>query len=158
MTSVRSIESILTLIAIDTLRIVLAILTQTATLVVAVNVKRQSLLVHVLIVNTLRRMIETVARLTLKRSSIRVLSPLFLHKARATFSALNSARVVLALTGQHAIRCRLQDIAGISVTIAHASTADGDVTDRVEVLHIETTARQNNQTLKNVYVHHLPVV
>lgn len=56
-----SVKPRLATVAIDTLGVVLAILTYTTALVITVNVQRQVLLVHFWIIDALVRVSETVA-------------------------------------------------------------------------------------------------
>lgn len=72
---------------------------------------------------------------TRKRPRVRVLTPLLLLEALAALVTLNSAGIVLTLTGQDAgRRSRVQHVTGVGVTITHAPSSDGDILDRVEVL------------------------
>lgn len=134
MLSVRAIELALTLVTVDTFGVVLTILTDATSFVVAVDVQRELLLVNFFRVDTFIRMAVTVAGFTLEWSGVRVLTPLLLLESRATICALNTARIVLTLTCQNSgRRTMIQDIASIGVTVTHTTTSDRDILDRVEV-------------------------
>lgn len=100
MLSVWSIECVLTFVAVDTFSMVLAVLADATSLVVAVYIQREVLLVNVFGVDTLSRMAVAVARFTLERSSIRVLVPLLLFETWTTLCTLNTTSVVLTLARQ----------------------------------------------------------
>lgn len=59
--AIRPVERWFTPVTIDTLRVVLTVLTHTAPVVVPVNVQRLMFLVHLLVVLTFRTVVETVA-------------------------------------------------------------------------------------------------
>jgi hypothetical protein len=75
----------------------------------------------------------------LKRCSIGVLPPLLLLKTWTTLGTLDATSVVLAKTGQHSIRrFGLQNVTRVGVSIAHATSTNRDILDRVEVLREKT--------------------
>lgn len=134
MLSVRAIELAFTLVTVDTFGVVLTILTDATSFVVAVDVQRELLLVNFFRVDTFIRMSVTVAGFALEWSSVRVLTPLLLLESRATIRALNTARIVLTLACQNSgRRTMVQYIARIGVTVTHTTTSDRDILDRVEV-------------------------
>lgn len=102
--TVRAVELILTLVTIDALRVVLAVLTHAASLVVSMDVQRESFSIDFFGVFTLIGMSVTVAWFALERTCVGVLSPFLLLKPGTTFGTLNAARVVLTLARQNARR------------------------------------------------------
>lgn len=101
MLSVRAIELALTLVTIDTFGVVLTILADATSFVVAVDVQRELLLVDFFRVDTFIRMAVTITWFALEWAGVRVLTPLLLLESRATICALNTARIVLTLACQN---------------------------------------------------------
>jgi hypothetical protein len=99
--SARPIELVHALVTIDSGCFVLAILANTAALISAVNIQRQSLFIDLLRVNALVRVTVAVARLAPERTDTGVLAPLLLLEALAASIALDPASVVLTRTGQN---------------------------------------------------------
>lgn len=134
MLSVWAEERILTFVAINTLGVVLAVLADTTSFVVTVDIQREVFLVDVFGVDTLSRMTVTVAWFALERSSIRVLVPLLLFEPWTTLSTLNSTSVVLALACQNTFcRAWVQHITSVCMAVTHAAATDRDILNRVEV-------------------------
>lgn len=100
MLSVWAEELVLTFVTVDTLGIVLAVLTDATPFVVAVDIQREVFLVSFLRVDTLSGMAVAVAWFALEWTSIRVLVPLLLFESWTTLRTLNTTSVVLTLTRQ----------------------------------------------------------
>lgn len=70
---------------------------------------------------------------TAEGMGIGVLLPLLLLKSRTALGAMNSAGVMLTLTGQDTVRAGRIQVAVVRMSVTHATTSDGHVLDRVEV-------------------------
>lgn len=64
----------------------------------------------------------------------RGLSPFFLLETLATRRTLRTAGIMLALTNQLLRHGGVLNVTGVRVSVAHATAADANVFDRVEVL------------------------
>lgn len=65
------------------------------------------------------------------------MSPFLLLKAFATLRTLRSAGIMLTLTNQLLRHVGVLNIAGVCVSVTHATAADADIFDRIEVLQHE---------------------
>lgn len=70
----------------------------------------------------------------LEWSGVGILSPLLLLVSWTAVGALDAASVVSTLTRQHTVRTRLVNVTRVGVTVAHAATSDGNVSDGIKVL------------------------
>lgn len=102
--SVWAVERVLAFVAVDTLGMVLTVLADATSFVVAVDIQRQVLLVDLIGVDTLSCMAVAVTWFTLEWTSIRVLVPLLLFETWTTLCTLNTTSVVLTLTRQNTFR------------------------------------------------------
>lgn len=83
-----------------------------------------------------KKIVSTLKKLTFADELFVVgrLSPLFLLVALATGRALRSASVVLAPAEKFFRLVRVQGVASVGVSVAHAASTDTDILDRVKVL------------------------
>lgn len=132
--SMWSVELVLALVTVDTFRVVLAVFANTASFVVSMDIERKPFGVNLLGVLALTGMSVAVARFALEWTSIGILAPFLLLESGAAFGTLDAAGIVLTLAGQDARRRTwVQHVTGVCVTIAHTSSTDGNILDRVEV-------------------------
>lgn len=98
------------------------------------NVNTQIVLVHIRIVHARVRVAVALAWLALELLAFAIRLPFLLHESVATRLALIAARVVRTSTDK-LVRCEwIRRLALLRVTVAHATTADRDITNTVEIL------------------------
>ena len=125
----RSPESSLASLAVISFRIISTVVAHSTTLVVHRQIHTLLVSINIFVVETSLRVSVAVASLALVRVSRSSRSPFFLNVIRRALVAVSPRRVVLTLAVVLAIFFH----AVVRVAIAHASAADFDVLDCVEI-------------------------
>jgi hypothetical protein len=131
--AVRAVVPKLALFTVNALRVVLAILTDAAALVVAVDVDGFAASGHVLVIVTLIRVAIAITRFTFIRILYGRWLPWLLHESWAASVTLRSTSVVATATQQTVPVQWVGLVTHVGMTIAHAAPTNTDVLYRVVV-------------------------
>lgn len=130
---IGSIVARLALVAVNALCVVSAVLADSASIIDAMYVQAELLLVHLFVIVAVIRVSKAVAGFT----DVGVVNagplPLLLRVPRAALLALVAARVVLAAAVELVSVGWIGDVACVGMPIAHTPATNVDVLDTVEV-------------------------
>lgn len=124
-----------------------AILANTATLIVAMDVNTHLVSLDLFVVLALIGVAIALTRLALELVALLIRSPLLLNESRHTLLTLVAASVVRTTTDQLVRSTLIKVITHLGMTVTDTTTADRDITDTVEILR-----NQTNHSISFIYI------
>jgi len=131
--SAWAVEAKLALFTVDTLCVVLTVLADTATLVVAVDVDGLPVPGHLLVIVTLVRVVVALTFFALIGTRYCCRFPWFLHISRAACFTLCSTCIVTTTAEQTVFVKGVGLVTNLSVTVTHTTASNTDVLDGVVI-------------------------